>query len=549
VNSERTYRRLLWLLLALLWFATLGYRDLVHPDEGRYAEIAREMAESGDWVTPHLDGLKYFEKPALHYWISATAFKLFGESEFVARLWPGLSGFLLIVLLHFTAKKYWGLRSADYTALVAAGSVWLVSESHYLTLDMGLAFFMSAALCGFLLAFRPGATTSEQRGYLFAVWGAMAGAVLTKGLIGVVLPAAVLVIYTALTRHWFVWKQINWVSGILFFLLLSAPWFIVVSARNPEFFHFFFIHEQWERYTTTEHERVGSWYYFVPILLAGLLPWTAFFPTSIRPVFAESNAVFRPKLFLLVWTAFIFIFFSLSGSKLPSYILPTFPALTLLVGEYINQQDCIHFRWHARIIALFWLAVGIILLHAAPQRDEVLDQAYFHWAGLMCMPCAACCVLAGRLFMKEKKMLAVLVLSLSTLIFAQAMMQGHQIYSPQRSAKTWVHNIRAQLDPHAPFYTVSFYNQTLPFYLGRTVTLVNWVDEFDLGIQQAPDKVFRTPEEFLAAWKVQSSAAAIMEDSTYDRLGLKLGNHETLFHDHGVIIIRKTDTNWHRDIP
>src|SRR5690348_700168 len=105
-ETNNITRSLLWLLLVCLWFGTLGYRDLIHPDEGRYAELAHEMAQSGDWVTPHLNGLKYFEKPVLHYWISAAAFKAFGESEWMARLWPGLSGFLIVIVLYFTAKKY-----------------------------------------------------------------------------------------------------------------------------------------------------------------------------------------------------------------------------------------------------------------------------------------------------------------------------------------------------------------------------------------------------------------------------------------------------------
>lgn len=543
LTNNKFGRLLIWLLLAVLWFSTLGFRDLIHPDEGRYAEIAREMAQTGEWITPHLNGLKYFEKPALHYWISAAAFKLFGESEWVARLWPGLSGFLLVTLLHFTAKKYWGILSADFTALVTAGGLWLVGDSHYLTLDMGLGLFMSLTLCGFLLAFQPGINQSQQRNYLLIAWAAMGLAMLTKGLVGIVLPAAVLVLYTAVTRHWFIWKQINWISGTAIFLLISAPWFIAVSVKNPEFFHFFFIHEHFERFTTTEHKRIGAWYFFLPILLAGLLPWTTLLPHSLKQGLSETNTAFRPKLFLLIWFGFIFVFFSLSSSKLPSYILPIFPALSLLLGEHLAQSKASELKWHAFSLAVFWLLFGIALFFAGPHRKESLDQAYFLWGSMVSVPLAAFCFLAAYLSVKEKKMLAASVLSLSTLTAGQDLIQGHQIYSPDKSAKTWVKQIQSELDPTAPFYSVANYNQTLPFYLKRTVTLVNWQDEFALGIEQAPDKAMNTEEEFFKIWNQQANAAAIMQEAAFDHLKSQMGNVEELYRGHDRVIIKKIGLN------
>jgi len=533
-------RRLCWLLLLLLWFGTLGYRDLIHPDEGRYAEAAREMAQTGDWVTPHLNGLKYFEKPGLHYWISAAAFKLFGESEWVARFWPACSGFLIVLLLYATAKKISGQRIADFTALVTAGGVWVVADSHYLTLDMGLTLFMSLSLCGFLLAFQKEVDPSQRRLYLLLAWAAMGGAMLTKGLIGIVLPAAVFVIYTLVTRHWFLWKQMNWISGTLLFLLLTAPWFIVVSMRNPEFFHFFFIHEHLERYTTTEHKRIGSWYFFIPILLAGLLPWTSLLPQSLQQGLREKKQAFRPKLFLGIWFIFIFIFFSLSNSKLPSYILPVFPALSLLLAEQLDREKNSTLQWHAMALGIFWLLVGSVLLIGSQHKVDLLEQRYFQWASLVSLPLAGFCFLAAWFFRQDKKIGGVMLLSLSTLTAGQALVQGHQIYSPEKSAKTWVQQVQSRLDPEAPFYSVSLYNQTLPFYLKHTVTLVNWVDEFALGIEQEPDKTIRTEEEFFKIWNQQANAAAIMQQNTFDTNKAQLGKVEVLYQGQGKVIIRKT---------
>jgi len=541
-NNDIT-RTLLWLLLIALWFGTLGYRDLIHPDEGRYAELAREMAQSGDWITPRLDGLKYFEKPALHYWISAAAFKIFGESDWVARLWPGLSGFLTILALYFTAKKYSGQGVADFTALVAAGSIWSVGDSHYLTLDMGLTFFMTLALCGFLLAFHSDVKQSQQRNYLFIAWAAMACAVLSKGLIGIVLPAAVLVIYTVFTRQWFIWKQINWISGTLLFLFITAPWFIIVSLRNPEFFHFFFIHEHLQRYTTTEHQRVGSWYYFIPVLLGGLLPWTSLLPQSLLQNRNESKNTFKPHLFLLIWFVFIFIFFSISGSKLPSYILPVFPALSLLLGEFIQKENNSRLKWHAIALGAFWILLSITFLIASEHQSEDFSRRYLHWAALCSVPLACLCITAAWYFSRENKMLAVLLLSASTLTAGQALIQGHQIYSADRSAKTWVEALQGKLDADAPFYSVSFYNQTLPFYLKHPVILVNWVDEFELGITQEPGKAISTEAEFFRIWLQQPGAIAIMQTEDFERIRTRLGNTEVLYNEHGKIIVKKIGVN------
>ena len=186
-------RWLLWALCAVLWFSSLGVRELLHPDEGRYSEISREMVVTHDFVTPHLNGLKYFEKPPLQYWITAGAFAAFGQSEFVARLWVGLCGFLSLLLVWITARRLWDTESADYAAATAASMFWMIGLSHVVTLDMGVSFFLTATLCSFMLAHHAQASARENRYWMWAAWASIAGALLSKGLIALVLPGAVLV--------------------------------------------------------------------------------------------------------------------------------------------------------------------------------------------------------------------------------------------------------------------------------------------------------------------------------------------------------------------
>jgi len=190
--SAKLLSAFLLALVIFVWFGTLDYRNLVRPDEGRYAEIPREMAASGDWLTPRLNNLKYFEKPALQYWATAAAYTIFGEHHWTARLWSALTGFAGLLLAWFTARRLWGETAGMYAALVLASSVLYAAIAHINTLDMGVTFFMFLGLAGFLLAHRDGADDGENRLWMHVVWAALALSVLSKGLIGMVLPGAVL---------------------------------------------------------------------------------------------------------------------------------------------------------------------------------------------------------------------------------------------------------------------------------------------------------------------------------------------------------------------
>ena len=260
-------------LFAVLWFGTLDYRKLIKPDEGRYAEIPREMVASGDWLTPRLNGLKYFEKPALQYWVTAAAFSVFGEHHWTARLWSALAGFLGVLATWFAARRLWDEDVALYAAGVLGGSLLYSLIGHVNTLDMGVSCFLSVAVFAFVLAQRDRVTPSENRNYMLGAWLALALAVLSKGLIGLLLPAATLLLYTFWQRDLVLWRRLHLFSGLLLVIVVTAPWFIAVSAANPEFAHFFFIHEHFERFLTKVHGRYQPIWYFVPILFAGMLPW------------------------------------------------------------------------------------------------------------------------------------------------------------------------------------------------------------------------------------------------------------------------------------
>jgi 4-amino-4-deoxy-L-arabinose transferase-like glycosyltransferase len=280
-HSERNALILLAVLFITVWFCNLDYRKLIRPDEGRYAEIAREMAVTGDWITPRLNGIKYFEKPPLQYWATAAAYRMFGEHEWTARLWPAITGFLGILLVLFAGRSLFGTATGFYASLILASSVGYVASAHFNALDMGLAFFVTATLLAYLLAQRPEATPLANRLWTLAAWAAAALAVLSKGLVGIVIPAAVLAIYVVLQRDFARLRGLHWGMGVTVFLLIAAPWFVLVQLANPEFARFFFVHEHFERFLTAVHRRVEPWWFFFPILAIGLLPWLTLLPQAV----------------------------------------------------------------------------------------------------------------------------------------------------------------------------------------------------------------------------------------------------------------------------
>ncbi|MDO9054202.1 MAG: phospholipid carrier-dependent glycosyltransferase, partial [Gallionella sp.] len=189
--SRISNKQFWWLLIvvAAIWFANLEYRTLIKPDEGRYAEIPREMVVSGDWVTPRLNDLKYFEKPPLQYWATATAYTVFGEHPWTTRLWVGLTGFAGLLLVWLVGLRLFGREAAGYAALLLSSSLLYVLMSHINTLDMGVTFFISLGLFALLLG-QSETNVKKQRNWMWLAWAGMALAVLSKGLMGIILPGA-----------------------------------------------------------------------------------------------------------------------------------------------------------------------------------------------------------------------------------------------------------------------------------------------------------------------------------------------------------------------
>ncbi len=530
---------LLALAAALIWFAGLDTRRLQHPDEGRYAEIAREMAASGDFVTPRLNDLKYFEKPPLQYWAGALTFKAFGVSEWTARLPAALAGFLAVLVVGWTGARLAGPTTGAYAALALLGCVWHAGLAHFLTLDAVLGFWLALALCAFLLAQRDGLPTSSVRRWMWLAYAAAAGATLSKGLIALVIPGATLVLYSLVTRDGGPWRRLHAGSGTLLYLALTAPWFVLVARANPEFLHFFFIHEHVDRFLGESHNRTGDWWYFVPWFVLGIVPWLLVWlvtlPRSWRDAAVAANG-FAWARFCIVWAAFIFVFFSLSGSKLPSYILPLFPALALVMGYEMTRLSARALAWIALPLAVGASLLFVAWLVAYPRlvatlADAITPAAIYEefgpWIGATFAVFAAGGTLAFVHFRRgtaPAKTWGIAALALSTLLALQLAFVGQDSFRIVRSS--WDLLAAAQragggtFDPAVPVFQVHNYDQTLPFYLQRPTPLVAYRDEMALGLDAEPHKGFNEAE-WLVVWQAAPQAYAMMSRAAAAELAAK----------------------------
>ena len=513
---------LLVLLYGLLWFGTLNYRHLIPSDEGRYAEMAREMLVTGDWITPRYNGYKYFEKPPLQIWATAAAFQAFGIGDWQARLWTALTGFLTILCIGFTGARIYNARAGWLGALVLASSPMWVIAGHFNSLDMGLSAFLVAALCSLLFA-QSSENKTLSRNWMWACWACMALATLSKGVIGIAIPAMVFVVYSISAWDWKIWKRLYLISGIALYLAITAPWFALVAKRNPEFLEFFFIHEHLQRFTQDDHSRTGPIYYFIPLLLIGFLPWIAQIPSSIAQAWRERRSYFSPSWLLVCWFLVILGFFSISHSKLPGYIIPIFPALAMLVGNCLDRNlgliNSLSKSWQLQTLGFAMLGfVGFFFLSAIGQQarpDEIeAYPQYTHWV------IAALIALIGFslfAFVQSKRNGLTSITSFASGFFLCAIIAGtgHEVLGRAVSGIDLANQVKASIPKNANIYSVRILDHTVPFYLGRTMVMVEFPDELEFGVNQEPDLWLPSLDAFKVRWNEDQSAYALMVPEQY----------------------------------
>ncbi|UFS70762.1 glycosyltransferase family 39 protein [Geomonas sp. RF6] len=488
-------------IFGIAFFQFLGRLPLTGTDEARYLEIPREMIERGDFVTPTLNYVKYFEKPPLHYWLNAFSTLLFGETPFAARFSGALFGVLGVLLTYHIGRKLFGRRAGFLSAVILGTSLGVVIQSRVNITDTPLTFCLCAALGSFLLASRPDEKHKGVYYHLFYVFAALA--VLAKGLIGLVLPGFIICAYIMLNWRWSILKEMRLLTGIPLFFAVCAPWFVLVSLRNPEFPYFFFIHEHFERYLTKVHGRYQPPWFFLPVLFGCMLPWAFFLPNALVRAWKKwRQEKDDGVLFLSLWALLILGFFSLSDSKLIPYILPVYPAFSILIGcliaDFIDKPAealrkpavalaAVHIIIGAGVIAYPYLAKtpkiaaaggiligtiflvqGIVALRNSYRATTPALFAGLAAVGFLCSICAPPVVYQGIADRKVTKDLALMVKE------------------------------RAGSDA----LVASFgYEQELPLYTGRRVIVVGSKGELEFGAKQGDNSFwFIESEQFRSLW-------------------------------------------------
>jgi 4-amino-4-deoxy-L-arabinose transferase-like glycosyltransferase len=343
-SEEGNFQIPLWsvpFILVVLYvclFSGLGILGLVGPDEPRYAAIARAMSETHDWVTPRLWGTPWFEKPVLYYWTAGMAMRVFGVNEFAARLPSALAALLAVLAVAWTALRSYGLGAAWYALLMLPTSVAMIGFSRAASPDMLFAGLLTATMAvasEMLQKPRPGALLRIAFGFFLGT------AVLAKGPAAVILACGATLLWAAWSGQWRAPFRFLHPLTVIVFCATALPWYVLCALRNPDFLRVFIWQHNFERYLTPVFEHREPFWFFGPILLLAILPWILFSVITIaRALHCVRNRTYHqsPGIFFACWAAFPVLFFSLSQSKLPGYILPAIPPLFLLLSRGISTS-------------------------------------------------------------------------------------------------------------------------------------------------------------------------------------------------------------------
>jgi 4-amino-4-deoxy-L-arabinose transferase-like glycosyltransferase len=529
-QARATWIRDLAVLAAVIggfFLLFLGHRPLAVPSEARYAELARGIVASGDWITPRINGIKYFFKPPLFYWIEALSIHALGLSEFALRLTTSLFAVSGCLLAYVAGRKLFDRPTGILAATVLATTLIWFTLSRIILLDVPVGVFLSLSLLGFIFAVREPSGSRGRKVWLVIMYVAAAAATLTKGLIGIVLPGLVIGAWIVLTWNWRLLLEVRLLSGLALFLLITVPWHIAVGVQTPEFFHFYFVREHWERFTSTVHGRAQPWWFFLVILTAGVFPWMGFLFQSLRrniERILSRTPEGQAELFLALWFWLILLFFSLSDSKLVPYVTPMMVPLALFIGRYLALAFAEPDRWPglsvglwiaagaAALIALVALAVGIAGARLAPTElaDEI--ERARPVMGWLCLGAVVAAVSIVWTMRRRGPVSAFFVAVLAAATFFQGVDTTMAHFQP-RSIKPLASHIASRLAPGDEIIAYRTYPQDLPVYLNRRISVVGWSGELDFGRQISPETqawMFDDEAELWRRWHGEATVYMII---------------------------------------
>ena len=524
-DAEPSWGRDLLLLAAVFGFLLawrLGSAPLTNPDEGRYAEVPREMVAGGDWVTPRLDGVPYFEKPPLTYWIVAASEEALGPSEWAVRLPTALFALGGILASYAAARRIYGRGAGLWTAAVLGTSLLYLALGHLVTPDVPLTVLMSATLFCFILGVReaPGA---RRRWLFYGLYASAALATLTKGLEGFLVTGAIMFLWLLAFNQWGRLRPLYLPSGVALFLAIAAPWHLLVASRNPGWAHFYFVYEHWERFTDKGHGRYQPAYFFVLVLVPGLFPWTGFVWHAIRDALAGGWPRRRENAeawFFVTWAAFILLFFSASQSKLINYILPLFPAVAVLVGRWLagtvpRPDGFARMRPGLRVFTLLCGLLAALLCAAVLRPGLIRDASQASALQPFAFVVAAVLVVGGIRALVPRAATGgargAVVAMTATLVFVFGVLTFAMPIIDTRSTKDLALEARRLVRPGDRVYAYHGFFHDFTYYAGRAVGLVGYRDELELQFLEDSERRARFIDdaEFRRQWAGKARVFAV----------------------------------------
>ncbi len=467
----------------ILFFFSLGDRALWDIDEGMHAATSKDMVLSGDWLTPRYNGEKFYDKPPLHNWLVAIAFLIFGFTEFAARLPAALLGLGCVMVTYWMGRQIFGPTAAFLSAVVLATSAEYFVLARVVVQDISLAFFITLALALFYLGYK----NERHRKLLFLLgYAAMGFSVLAKGPVGVLLPVTIIGLFLIFKRQLSFLKQMQIGWGILILLAVAAPWYILISLKDPDYFNYFFIKQNFGNFFSKDVRHPEPIYYYIPVVMGGMFPWSAFLPLALFRAFRiRRTASNDGMLFALIWFAVIFIFFSLASSKLGTYILPLIPSGSLLVGALLHEllngssrglDQGIFYSYLPLVIILPLALIYILLFPPVNLKADVgIDLKWIYYLAAWLV---ACCFISMGLVVKKKYKLfigsmvgMVITVFLFSLIFLVPPIE------PFRSGKELARKIDKLIEPREDLVFYLKARDTFLFYTNRMAAVLKTPQE------------------------------------------------------------------------
>ena len=525
-------------LAAFLFFFHLGTYGLWEPDEARYGEIAREMLASHDFIVPHLNYVPYIEKPPLLYWLTTLAMRLLGVNEFAARFVNALAAlFGVAAICFFTAKTFDRHRAILAGAVLSTSAIYAVM-AQVLTTDMLLTATMTTALYAFFLHWREGGRWC----WLFYV--AMGLAALTKGPVGVAIPILAATIFLWREGHLRgAIQRFHAIPGLLVTAAIAAPWFVAITIREPGFFDFYFIGEHFRRFFDANYSHDQPIYYYVPIIIGGLVPWAFAVPFIPWRRLTPNPA----RRFCVIASATIFILFSLSSAKLVPYILPAVPLLAIVIADGLvtltdrcGTADPRRLAAIGPLLGIAGAAAIIVAMHASEFRAPypTMVRPAIDASGAILVAGGILCFVS--FWMRRSALgLGVLVFTAATVLTTVS--YGRLMAEPIRSYAQLAREIE-RLAPDARLVCYPRYVQSLAFYCRRRVILVGGKTELTFGSEHDPDAAeyfFIRRADLLKLWNDPRPTVFVIDRFAFDPLKQILGAYQVIASDRKKVAIMR----------